>query len=209
MSPEELAHIYPTLFHVTEPDAWPKIQKHGLLSTLAILDLFEVDHATRVAVTEQCRPTQIPLKHPQHGSIVINDNKPMSEQALLKCLDDGLAPKDWLRMLNSRVFFWCSDEGLSRLLGAKMNKGRKRLVLVIDTLSFSKEHTDYIEICPINSGSTIRKPARRGLKTFTPLGALPYKDWQKKRGRRDKILEVTCLRGVPDICNFVRDRYIA
>ena len=98
MSPEELAHIDPNLFHVTEPDAWPKIQKHGLLPTLAILDLFEVDHSTRVAVTEQCRPTQIPL------------------------------------------------------------------------------NTDDIEICPINSGSTIRKPARRGLKTFTPLGALPYKD---------------------------------
>ena len=64
-------------------------------------------------------------------------------------------------------------------------------------------YAEKMELCPINSGSTIRKPARRGLETFTPLTALPYKDWQKKRGKKDKILEVTVLEGIADIEEYV------
>lgn len=208
MTPEELADLHPRLFHVTEPGAWPTIKNHGLMSTATILDLFEVGDPLRSEVAYNCRPKQVPLSHSDHGQIVINDNKPMNEKALTKCLDDGLTPKDWLAILNSRVFFWSTEEGLSRLLGAKMNQGRERLVLILDTFRLARAYADQIEICPINSGSTIRKPARRGLTTFTPLKAKPYREWQKQRGQRDKILEVTVLGQVPDAEAFIIDRKI-
>ena len=208
MSPEELAVLHPRLYHVTEPDAWPMIEKYGLLSTLATLDLFEVDASTRQKITAGCRPEPLPIKHPKYGCIVINDNKPMSEKALLKCLDDGLQPKDWLAILNHRVFFWSSEDGLNRLMKARMNKDRKRLVLVLDTLKLAKAYVDTIEICPINSGSTIRKPARRGLQTFTPLNAMSYNDWQKKRGKKDKIREVTVLKMIPNAKDYVMERFV-
>ncbi|MEM6886240.1 MAG: hypothetical protein AAF571_14545 [Verrucomicrobiota bacterium] len=208
MTPEDLASIHPNLYHVAEPDAWPMIKRHGLLSTFAALDLFGVDHEKRKEITEFCRTETVAITHHNHGRIVINDNKPMSEKALHKCLDNGLTPKDWLKILNRRVFFWSSKEGLDRLLNARMNQGRERLVLVFDTLRLAKAHKLQMEICPINSGSTIRKPARRGMHTFTPLPEMTYKAWRKKRGKNDKILEVTVLNHVPNVQNFVTERFI-
>ncbi|MEM6683550.1 MAG: hypothetical protein AAF607_15055 [Pseudomonadota bacterium] len=208
MTPEELSDLHPRLYHVTAPDAWPMIKQHGLLSTATVLDLLEVDEPLRSQIAQRCRPEPVPLPHPNHGQIVINDNKPMSEKALAKCLDDGLTPQEWLTILNNRVFFWSTQAGLNRLLGARMNQGRKRLVLTLDTLKLARAYADRIEICPINSGSTIRKPARRGLRTFAPLLAQPYREWQKQRGQRDKILEVTVLGQIPDVDAYIIDRTI-
>lgn len=199
MTPDELAARHPRLFHVTEPGAWASIRRFGLLSTSRLLDLFELDVGARRVLETHRRPEAVGLSHPSHGDIVLNDNLPLSEAALASCLDDGLKPADWLRMLNARVFFWADEDGLSRLLGAKANRGRSRDVLVVDTLSLARTHADRMELCPINSGATLRKPARRGLSTFTPLAANAYDDWRRLRGKRDRILEVVVRGGVTDI----------
>ncbi|MBY0282006.1 MAG: hypothetical protein K2W94_07625, partial [Alphaproteobacteria bacterium] len=181
MTPQELAEKHPCLYHVTEPGAWESIKKRGLLSTTHLLDLFEIKGQQRQEIEERRRPTTIQLEHPIHGSVIINDNIPLSEKALLNCLDDHLIPSEWLRILNERVFFWASKEGLDRLLGARLNRGRAREILVVDTLSLVKAHVDQVELCPINSGATIRKAARRGLETFTPLSRYTFKEWSKLR----------------------------
>jgi hypothetical protein len=160
----------------------------------------------RTALTERRRPAEVALDHPRHGRVVLNDNLPLSEAALAGCLDDRLQPRDWLAMLNARVFFWADESGLMRLLAARMNRGRAREVLVVDTLGLATAHAARMEICPINSGSTIRRPARRGLATFTPLGAMGYAEWRRRRGGRDRILEVTVVGGVPDIARHVIER---
>ena len=199
MTPDELAARHPRLFHVTEPGAWPSIRRLGLLSTSRLLDLFEVGAGARQALETQRRPGAVRLNHPSHGAIVLNDNLPLSETALAGCLDDGLKPVDWLRMLNARVFFWADEDGLGRLLGAKANRGRARDVIVVDTLGLARAHADRMELCPINSGATLRRPARRGLSTFSPLAAHAYDDWRRLRGQRDRILEVVVRGGVADI----------
>lgn len=203
MTPEELSARHPRLFHVTEPGAWPSIRQLGLLSTRRLLDLFEVDGDRSTALARRRRPEAVPLVHPRHGGAVLNDNLPLSEKALAGCLDDGLTPADWLEKLNERVFFWADGDGLDRLLGARMNRGRRREVIVADTLSLARAHADRIELSPINSGSTLRRPARRGLSTFSPLAAHSYGDWRKLRGKRDRIVEVTVRGGVPDIARHV------
>jgi hypothetical protein len=178
------------------------MREHGLLSTSRMLDLFEVRGEERNTIEQRRRPAATPIRHPRLGTAVINDQLPMTEAALEKCLDDDLSPRDWLAILNCRVFFWSDEEGLSRLLGARANKARELDVIVVDTLSLARAYADRIEICPINSGATLRKPARRGRSTFTPLCRLEYEDWSRQRGRRDKIREVTVVDGVPDIERF-------
>lgn len=199
MIPEELAARHPRLYHVTEPGAWLNIKKNGLLSTSLLLELFEIESLQRSVIETKRRPSMIPLEHPQHGRIVINDNLPLNEQVLANCLDDGLTPADWLRMLNARVFFWASKEGLNRLLGARFNRNRLREVIVVDTLSLAKVHSERMELCPINSGATLRKAARRGLNTFTKMLLYSFEDWRKLRGRHDQILEITVQDHVIDI----------
>jgi hypothetical protein len=209
MNPVELAERHPRLYHVTEPGAWLSIKKNGLLSTAHLLNLFDIDHEQRTIIETKRRPLPVTLEHPHYGSAVINDNLPLNEKSLANCLDDHLLPADWLRILNSRVFFWASEEGLNRLLNAKLNRTRAREVLIIDTLSLAKAHAEQIEICPINSGSTLRKPARRGMNTFTPLLEHSFHDWSRLRGRRDKILEVTVKDHVTDIAEHILDVVLA
>ena len=206
VTPEELAARHPRLFHVTTPGSWPLIARHGLLPAAALLELFEVEPARREALVARRRPASVPIRHPVHGEAAITDNVPLSEAALARCLDDGLTPADWLRMLNARVFFWADRARLDGLLNARLNRGRARDVLTFDTLGLARAHAARMEICPINSGSTIRKPARRGLTTFTPLSAMEYRDWQRRRGGRDVIVEVTVRGGVPDAARHLVSR---
>ncbi len=205
MTPKELAARHPRLYHVTEPGAWASIAQKGLLSTTYLLGLFEIEPELRTRIETKPRPTAIPLEHPLHGCVIINDNQPLNEKALACCLNGGLTPADWLRILNSRVFFWASEDGLNRLLGARFNRNRTREVIVIDTLSLATAHAERLELCPINSGSTLRKAARRGLDTFTPLLHHSFKDWSKRRGQRDKILEITVRDHVTDIAQHMID----
>lgn len=209
MSPEDLAALHPRLFHVADPGALAGILRHGLLPTSRLLSLFEVPEADRTAIERRRRPASVRLAHPQHGEAVITDNLPLSEAALQACLDNGLAPPDWLAILNGRVFFWPDEESLSRLLGARLNRDRDRLVLVLDTLGLARRHGERMELAAINTGSTIRRPARRGLSTFTPLGLHDYEGWRRLRGGRDRIREVTVVGGVPDIGEHLVGHYIA
>jgi hypothetical protein len=205
MSPEELGTLHPKLYHVTLPGMSESIRMRGLLSTSKLLDLCGVSGSDREQIEHKRRPSPVPIHHPTRGTFTINDQLPMTEQALLKCLDDGLAPSDWLALLNGRVFFWPDEDGLARLLGARANRKRALEVIVVDTRSLANAHAHNIELSPINSGATIRKPARRGLSTFTPLLALSYQAWSKKRGGRDKITEVTVVGGVPDIETYITE----
>lgn len=195
MTPEELAERHPKLYHVTEPGAWLSIQRYGLLSTSHLLELFEMDNK----ITTQRRKEAILIEHPLYGRVVLNDQVPLLQNALEKCLDDNLKPEDWIKTLNARVFFWASEKNLDNHLSARLNKTRPREVLVLDTLSLAKAHAERIEICPINSGVTFRKAARRGIHTFTPMLRHPYHEWSKLRGGKDKIQEVTVLDCVKDI----------
>lgn len=78
---------------------------------------------------------------------------------------------------------------------------RAREVIVIDTLSLVKAHAHNVELCPINSGATLRKAARRGLKTFSPLSKYTFNEWCKLRGRRDQIHEIIVRGQVSDIAD--------
>jgi hypothetical protein len=137
---------------------------------------------------------------------VLNDNSPLSETKLASCLDDGLSPADWLGMLNERVFFWADEAGLSRLTGARANRGRRREVLIFDTRGVATAHYDRVEISPINSGATVHRPARRGSATFAPLSEVEYAAWRRQRGQRDRILEVVVRGHVREAARHLLER---
>jgi hypothetical protein len=203
MTPEHLAGLHPRLFHVADQDALSGIERHGLLSTTALLDLFEIAPEDRVAIERRRRPASVPIAHAVHGRAVITDNIPLSEAALAGCLDDGLSPADWLVLLNRRVFLWPSRQAVEGLLAARANRGRTKLVVEFDTLSLAAAHRDRVEIAPINTGNTRRRPARRGLSIFTPLDRHSYDDWRRLRGGRDVIREVTVVGGVADAARHI------
>jgi hypothetical protein len=56
VSLHELAATYPRLYHVTSEGSWRGIQRYGLLSTQALLDLFAVDEEFRERLIATRRP---------------------------------------------------------------------------------------------------------------------------------------------------------
>ncbi|WP_233834912.1 DUF7002 family protein [Paraburkholderia sp. ZP32-5] len=199
MSPDEFASRYPRLYHITGPEAVAGIRRHGLLATTELLTLFEASSATRQQIVGRIRPASVRISHPVLGSATITDNIPMNERALSACLDDGLSTADWLAILNRRVFFWPDEKSVAIHVGASARRGIDRIVMVFDTTSIAQAHHQQIEVSPINSGSTIRKPARRGLGTFSAIHRYEYGEWQRLRGMRDTIKEITVIGGVRDV----------
>ena len=107
---EELIAYYPRVFHMAESGTWESIRRLGLLSTIALLDRFEIDGDERRRIAQQHRPQKVTINHKIHGRAVIRDQKPMSESALLQCLEDGIMPIQWYEILNRRVFFWLTED---------------------------------------------------------------------------------------------------
>src|SRR5260221_1026036 len=161
MDTELLIRTFPRLFHMADRDSWPSIQKHGLLSTTALLDLFQIDGAKRDALESAHRPECVPILHPKFGRAVIRDQKPMSDKGLLRCLR-GLTPKDWYRLLNRKVFFWLHEERLETLLNAEAYWDKGHCVLTVDTRKLVEQHLDRIVLSPMNSGCTRPMPFPRG-----------------------------------------------
>ena len=193
MDPERLASRYPVLFHMAESGSWESIRKHGLLSTTALLDLFEVEGRERLAIESAWRPEIVQLEHPEHGMALVRDNKPMQEKALEKCLH-GMTPREWYEHLNRRVFFWVEWKRLLKLLGARAYRDRPHLVLEVGTAGLLERHADRVTLSPINSGATFAmNPAPRGPGTFRRIA---------DHSEVKPIVELAVGYAVPNIANF-------
>jgi hypothetical protein len=166
---DELIRTSPTLFHMAERGAWPSIERHGLLSTSALLDRYGVTGSARDALEVSRRPEPTILTRRGLPDATIRDQKPMSDRALEHCLTGGLTPPDWYRLLNGKVFFWLSEARLAKLLAAKPYRARDHDVLELATAPLVAAYHDAITLSPINSGSTIRKAALRGPNTFQTI----------------------------------------
>lgn len=204
----ELIRDCPTLYHMAERGSWPSIQQHGLLSTSALLDLYEVRGAEREAIEGRRRPEGVAVEHPTLRPAMIRDQKPMDDAGLRMCLLDELSPEDWYRCLNGRVFFWLTRERLLRLLNARPYREAEHDVLELDTAALVAAHRPAIRLSPINSGTTKPFPStasKRGRETFLPIAEYPYARW-RAQGRKpgERVVELTVDHAVPDAARFVR-----
>jgi hypothetical protein len=203
MNVSDLIRHFPTLYHMAESGTWESVRARGLLSTSALLDLFEIRGEERRKIESERRPHSVTISHPQHGTAVIRDQKPMSESALLKCLKNGVSPSEWCQTLNNRVFFWLSKERLDRLLSARAYRDKQHCVLTVDSASLLAVHANSVTLSPINSGSTIFKPQPRGSSTFLRIADYPFEEWLAKRPIADAVVELVVDYAVKDIEKFV------
>jgi hypothetical protein len=200
MRAEDLTAQFPRLYHMAEDGSWPSIQTHGLLSTKALLDLFEVGDVERERVYSHHRPESVTIRHQEYGVAVVRDQKPMDDKGLIRSLGDGINPRQWYEMLNDRVFFWLSETRLERHLSARAYRDKSHTVLTIDTERLVHLHVDRITLSPINSGCTKPMPQPRGANTFLPISSYPFDYWVRKRGLKgDPVVELAVNYSVPDI----------
>ncbi|HEY3771158.1 MAG TPA: hypothetical protein VGN44_20970 [Candidatus Angelobacter sp.] len=200
---DQIAEIHPILYHMAEKGTWPSLEKHGLLSTTALLDLFGVSGKKRIEIEEMRRPKGVEISHLEHGRVFIRDQKPMHDSKLASCLRDGLTPQEWLKILNDKVFFWLTEERLHTLMKAYADRGH--LILEIDTAALLKQYGSKVSLTPLNTGSTSPFAHPRGLNSFLPPDRYPFEENRRKKGSRSKaIVELTVDHSVCDIRKFTK-----
>jgi hypothetical protein len=198
----EFVRLFPTLYHMTAAGSWPTIERYGLRSVTALLDLLYVDPDQRPAIELKQRLHTVRLCDPRLGEFEIRDQKPLNVAKLERCLTD-MTVTEWLLLLNRKVFFWPTAQRVEELLGAKLYRHQEHLVLMIDTRSLVNIHEAEITLAPINTGAVLYDPPARGSDTLQPIADYPYDSWRQKRGAAKAIGEVAVDYAVPDIANHV------
>jgi len=168
----DLCSKYPKLYHIAEKRNWDSIRKHGLLSTTALLDLFEYKGRDRFEIESQLRLRECCITHPTYGVAFIRDQDPMRDKpgdgiSLEKCLV-GVTPQQWFELLNRRTFFWTNLTGLGYMLGAKLYRNRSHYVITVDSKELLRRHADKVSLSGMNSGSLYGQK-KRSADTFKSI----------------------------------------
>lgn len=198
---DQFVERYPRLFHMAALDSWTSIRRHGLLSTSALLDLFEIDGVLRSSLESCHRPASVPVEHSVHGRAVIRDQKPMDDTGLRTALGKDFSPREWYELLNEKVFFWPTRQRLEKMLNARAYKNQRHLVLTLDSKTLLTEHECVALLSPINSGCTKPYPHPRSKNLFQPLRNYPFQE-RLSRGL-SPCAEVAIPHSVPDVERFV------
>lgn len=202
----ELIRLYPKLFHMAHVDAWVGIERHGLLSTQALLELYAVAEPLRTRLLAEHRPRSVAIRHPVHGTAVVRDQKPLYPGKLAACLQDGVTVEQWLRALNSRVFFWLQPERLERLLVARAYRSDDHLVITVDTERLlAAAPTRAVTLSRINSGATVFRTVPRGARTFLPVEEFLHPARRRALASASDVAELCVSPSVPDVLT-VADR---
>jgi hypothetical protein len=202
VTPDEFITRYPRLWHMAELGSWPTIEAHGLRSTTALLDLFEVTGSEREALEACHRRESVTIIHSDYGQAVVRDQKPIIPLVLGRVLTD-MSAEEWYRTLNRRVFFWVNERRLEKMLKAPPYRGRPHSVLVIDTAEMLARHMPDITLSPINSGATHPSGSgMRGSHTFRSFDDYP---WEERRTAAEKVVELAVDYRVPDVAPLLID----
>jgi|SRR5580693_625359 hypothetical protein len=196
VTPEELAQVYPRLYHMADAESWESIREHGLLSTSSLLDLFGIEGKERADIEIRRRPECVPIKSHKHGSAVVRDQKPLIESKLAKSLS-GCNLIEWYRLLNGLVFFWLTTGRLKILLCAQAYRHKPHVVLTVETLSFVRRFQDRIVLSPMNSGNTQPIAHPRSPTIFKKMSDYPFKERAKYRDHY-QVVELA-VRGGADL----------
>ena len=201
VTPGRLAEHYPRLYHMADQESWEGIQRHGLLSTDILLDLFEVPAQQRESILARQRTVEVSIEHGVHGRAVIRDQKPLNRAKLEACLN-GCSFEEWLQLLNSRVFFWLDRDRLRTLMCAREYCARPHVVLMLDTLRLATDLHQRITLAPMNTGNTRPYAHPRGLSTFSRMADYPF-ELRLRRGLYYAVVELAVEGGVRNIMDYV------
>jgi len=126
----------------------------------------------------------------------------MDDAGLVRALTD--MPEEWYRTLHRKVFFWPTEERLTRLLTARFNRSDNHCVITVNTGRLVSDYHDKIWLCPINSGATKPMPQPRGTQTFRRICDYPFNDWSRKRRSCIKaVAELAVDYSVPNVRDYV------
>ena len=205
MQSKELIRLYPELYHVAADGAWPSIERHGLLSTSALITRWGVRQgAPQAAILTKRRGESIELSHPDYGTAVIRHQKAIHESSLEAALAD-LTPAEWYALLNDRVFFFLQKTRLNELLSARLYRDDAHTVITVDTRSLIGAHEDDIELTTVNTGFMQRFNAeQRGRDSLQSIAEFAHPVRARASTKVTDVAELAVRHRVRDITTHVK-----
>lgn len=155
-----------------------------------------------MVIESRHRPESVRIFHPEEGTAVLRDQKAIRHGDLEKCLTD-ISPQQWYETLNSKVFFWATEERLLRLLTAKEYRDRAHCVLIVDSALLLQEYSERIFLSPLNSGCTRPIAWPRGRRTFLSLAEYPFEFRRKRYSVKNAVAEMAVTYGVPNVADLI------
>lgn len=200
MDLQQVVKHYPRLYHMAEADSWSSIRTHGLLSSNEVVRRAGLTGDAADQLRRSHRHAKVPVVVPSIGTVVLRDQIPMEPARIRKALPADTTPSDWYEIINERVFFWVANERLLRLLKARQYRHLEHDVLTLDTASLLEQHAADVRLCHMNSGNTFPNPHKRDRGLFKGIEEYPVNTLGNPK---KPVVELTVLRGVPDIARFV------
>lgn len=95
MRESDLTRLYPEAYHMAADRSWLLIARHGLLSTAALLERWDVANPSiRESLLQRWLETEVAIEHPEFGRAIVRDHKPIRPEALAEALID-MTPEQW------------------------------------------------------------------------------------------------------------------
>ncbi len=160
MDANALAAQYPKLYHMAEDGSWPAIRESGLLSTSALLTLYNIAGRERERIESEWRPSKTTISCNGLEDAVIRDQIPMPPERLVQCLPKDMPVGEWYLCINQRVFFWVTWLNLKWFLAARAYIHQPHLVVAVDTARLLQTYQDQVSLSDMNTGSTFPKKGR-------------------------------------------------
>lgn len=196
---------YPRLYHMASEGSWPSIEKYGLQCTRALLERYEVESEQTNLLLKQHRPELIKISNKKYQDAILRDQKPMSNNGLLKALGGSCTPSEWYEILNNKVFFWLTKERLAVMLGARPYRKSKHDIITIESKKLIEDYADKILLSRMNSGNTKPFAHERTPELFQKISDFPFEKRRKTRSLKDTVVELTVPEGVSNISDYVLD----
>jgi hypothetical protein len=186
-----LAKLRPKLFHITSPDAYLSIFKHGLLSTASLLETFGWSASEIDALITQPRGDFVTIPNADGHGARLSHQKPINVAMLRRCLDvTGTSEADYFRYLATRVFLFPTTDAASGFNAALLLAGPVD-ILTLNTFAILQGAGDRVVVSRFNSGSSPRSPVAKGRDTWVRL-----EDFER---RVAEIKEVTVLERIENV----------
>jgi hypothetical protein len=182
---DQLARRFPNLWHVTFAGGWNGIQRHGFLRTIDVLP--------GCCGAQRTEPTSVELAD---GTQIMLRDQLRTRVDPTRSLD-AITPSEWWRLVNSRVYFFCREREVDRLVGSYLGRQLAQEVIKLRTKPALEVLTDQVEVTTVNVGVFPRtRGPSRGRNSFVPLADYAVVDTAKLR-------EVTIVARMPVVSSAI------
>jgi hypothetical protein len=175
-----LSQKRPFVYHLTSNSNLPSILSSKALLSASVL-LEQADKTGLKSHLRVRRANHLPIEI-KGRTLLIRDQRPLSERALQKCLDAGLTFEDYYELLNNRVFLWATVSRLCRHYDRY--RSEDPVLLRFRTAELLRLNPN-AEFSRINSGAT---------RANSHLGGIA-----PRRGRETFQIAANCAYGIASI----------